>query len=436
MVSRPHQKWALVLTLILTSSLSCGGDEDDSTSSSSDAATSNAATSNASTSNTATSNTDFEDCDVIVSPSDNDQDAIQLAFIDAEEGQTLCLDEGTYSLNQQLSLSANNITLKGAGATSTILDFSAQDIGANGISITGDNVVVEDLQVKETPGDGIRATDTDGITFRRVHVIWEAESSVENGAYGLYPVGCTNVLVEESFVVGARDAGIYVGQSNQVIVRNNEARGNVAGIEVENTLDADIYGNHAHDNTGGILVFDLPGLDQFGARAKVHDNLIENNNRENFAEEGAIVAVVPAGTGILILSSDDNEFHDNTIQGNKSAGVILVSFSEALTGRAPDDPNFDIFPQGNYIHDNTFLNNGGDPAPIVGAATAGFSPSPDIIWDGCTDENAMEESDRNCVQNNGDATYLNFNLLCGDAVISDLDEVDCSHEPLNRIELP
>lgn len=52
--------------------------------------------------------------------------------------------------------------------------------------------------------------------------------------------------------IGASDAGIYVRQSRDVIVRNSRAEFNVAGIEIENTVNADVYGNTATNNTGGI----------------------------------------------------------------------------------------------------------------------------------------------------------------------------------------
>jgi parallel beta-helix repeat protein len=98
------------------------------------------------------------------------------------------------------------------------------------------------------------------------------------------------------WVVGAADAGVYVGQSRNVIVRNNIARKNVAGIEIENCIDADVYGNEAFDNTAGILVFALPNLDEkVSTRTNVHDNTIHDNNRDNFAEPGTVVATVPPG---------------------------------------------------------------------------------------------------------------------------------------------
>jgi parallel beta-helix repeat protein len=106
------------------------------------------------------------------------------------------------------------------------------------------------------------------------------------------------VLVEDCEVVGASDAGIYVGQSRDIIVRNNVVHGNVAGIEVENSTNADVYDNRAYDNTAGVLVFNLPNLPvRDGRRCLVRSNTIENNNRANFAPRGSIVARCPRARG-------------------------------------------------------------------------------------------------------------------------------------------
>ena len=112
-------------------------------------------------------------------------------------------------------------------------------------------------------------------------------------------------MIEHCIAIAASDAGIYVGQSEYIIVRYSEAFDNVAGIEIENSTRADVYGNNVHGNTGGILVFDLPDLPvKEGRLVRIFDNIIKNNNLENFAPEGNIVGKVPAGTGIMIMATE------------------------------------------------------------------------------------------------------------------------------------
>ena len=372
---------------------------------------------------------DSNPCDVTIGPSADDQTNVQTALISVGEGQTLCFDAGEYTFTAELSLDVDNVTVRGAGMDETVLNFAGQEVGsgANGIKVSSDGVTFEDMKVLDTPGDGIRVDDADNITFRRVWVSWSQAESRENGAYGLYPVGCEGVLVEDSKVNGARDAGIYVGQSNGILVQGNEVWGNVAGIEIENSNDSEVRDNHAHDNSAGILVFNLPGLEQSGSGANVHSNLIESNNVPNFGVEGTVVAAVPGGSGVIVLACDDNEFHNNEIRGNRTAAVILFSYHPGLFGSFDDDA-FDIDPQGNWIHDNTYSNNGTDPIGTLHAVLPDGlvgSPSPDIIWDGCAPAAAGSDSAL-CVQE-ANATYINIDFCGGFANASEeLSPVDCA----------
>jgi parallel beta-helix repeat protein len=57
-------------------------------------------------------------------------------------------------------------------------------------------------------------------------------------------VQSTNVLIDKCSVSGTSDSGIYVGQSQHVVVRNNTVFDNVAGIEIDNTQQGHSLGNH------------------------------------------------------------------------------------------------------------------------------------------------------------------------------------------------
>ncbi len=375
-----------------------------------------------------------EGCDLQVEPSDDDQTAVQEAFIELEDDQTLCLGAGDYTFTRQLTLDGDGVTIRGAGADETVFDFAEQKSGGNGILITGDGAIFEDLQVKNTPGDGIRADQVAGISFIRTSVIWDQEGSTENGAYGFYPVQSSDVLIRDSLVVGARDAGIYVGQSNTIVVEDSEAYGNVAGIEIENSSDAHVRRNHAHDNTAGVLVFNLPGLDiKDGRRTNVYDNIIENNNIDNFGESGTVVALVPPGIGVLILAADETEVGNNMIRGNRSTGVGLIAYISGLFG-SPMDPEFDIYSQSNWVHNNTFENNATDPDDLVLTITQG-AQSYDILFDGCADPDSAVGGGAldNCISNNGAATFL-FGDACAQnmGVTTATDQSTCEKTPLPR----
>jgi parallel beta-helix repeat protein len=371
---------------------------------------------------------DYTGCTTIVEPSDTDGEKVQEAFIKAAEGSTVCLGPGTFKFDTELSIGQTGVTVRGQGKDATFLDFSGQKVGGNGIQITSDSVTIEAFTVKNTPGDGIRATSVKNILFRRVAVIWDADASVENGAYGLYPVSSESVVIDGCVVKGARDAGVYVGQSKRVLLVNNEAYGNVAGYELENTIEAEAYANRAHDNTAGFLIFNLPDLpvqnDGIG-RAYVHDNVFENNDQPNFAEPGTMVANVPYGCGMVLLSTDKNEIANNRIVDNDTTGVLILSYTPTFVGTS-SDPNFDEYPESNYIHDNTFEKNGLLPDPKIGALVVA-DPVPDVLTDGCIDAMKMnvDHSLTNCLNNNGSATYANLNVCEGFNQTTDITAVTC-----------
>ena len=155
------------------------------------------------------------------------------------------------------------MTIRGQGPDKTILSFKdqGQGTGGEGLLVTSkEDVTLEDLAVEDARGDGIKANGTKRIVFRNIRTEWTGGPKETNGGYGIYPVLCTDVVIEGCKVIGASDAGIYVGQSENIIVRRNTVEKNVAGIEIENSTRADVYENVATDNSGGILVFTMPDL--------------------------------------------------------------------------------------------------------------------------------------------------------------------------------
>lgn len=188
------------------------------------------------------------------------QERLQSALIDAKPGDTVMIGPGRFELTDGLSLDVKNVTIKGSGQDKTILDFHGQMAAGEGLMISSNGVTVRDLTVVDAKGDAVKAKGVDQISFIDMKVDWSGPPKASNGAYGVYPVSSTNVLIDGVTVRGASDAGIYVGQSKNIIVKNSKAEFNVAGIEIENSMNADVHDNLSTHNAGGILIFDLPNL--------------------------------------------------------------------------------------------------------------------------------------------------------------------------------
>jgi len=384
----------------------------------------------------------------VLMPGANDHEAVQQAFLDAKPGGVIELGEGTFHFLQGLSLTQSGVTLRGKGRDKTVLSFAGQAEGSQGILVKADEFTVEDLAVENTAGDAIKVEGGKGVTFRRLRVAWTGGPDTGNGAYGLYPVQCERVLIEDCVVSGASDAGIYVGQSDGIIVRRNRAEQNVAGIEIENSKNADVYENLATGNSAGILVFDLPGLQKKGGHnARVFNNRTEANNEPNFAPEGNIVGMVPRGTGMLIMANDQIEIFGNLFKGNQSGSLAVVSY--LLTELKYDDPKYDPYPEAIDIHDNTFEAGGDSPDPTRKLSlllSAYLKPVPDIIYDGLVDDKKLQngklpEELRLCIRNNrrldGSFNFANFDAAGIPTGMPHVDKnlapYDCSHAPLPKV---
>ncbi|HJM59772.1 MAG TPA: parallel beta-helix domain-containing protein [SAR86 cluster bacterium] len=266
--------------------------------------------------------------EIFIEPSDNSQEEVQTALIELSSGDTLILSAGTFVFEDGLSLDIDEVVIRGSGMNETILDFKNQMSGAQGLLVTSDRVTLKDFTVADAKGDAIKVIGAAGINMINLKTEWTGGPKSTNGAYGLYPVESIDVLIDGCVAIGASDAGIYVGQSKNIIVRNSVAQYNVAGIEIENSYYADVYDNLASHNTGGILVFDLPDLPQQGGHhVRVFRNKVIDNDTDNFAPEGNIVGEVPRGTGIIIQANSDVEVFDNDISGNGTVNVSIVTYS-------------------------------------------------------------------------------------------------------------
>lgn len=345
----------------------------------------------------------------VIRPGADVQFELQSRLIEAVPGDVIQLEAGRYPLLRQLDVAADNISIRGRGPEQTILTFKGQAAGSQGIEATGNNFTLADLAVEDTAGNAVKVVGAKNVTIRGVRVEWTGPPSATNGAYGIYPVQCENVLLEKCAAIGASDAGLYVGQSRNVVVRGCRAERNVAGIEIENTVNADVVDNIATNNAGGILVFDLPGLQlKAGRNVRVFQNQVTSNNHANFADPGAIVAAVPPGTGVMVMATDFVEVFDNSIRGNATGNLMIVSY--LAMDRRIADPTFDPIPEHISVHNNRIADGGSRPqGQMAQLLTAALGKKlPDILWDGVVNPTSDKPTLR--LADNGTASFANFNL--------------------------
>ncbi len=349
------------------------------------------------------------------------ESSLQKILIQAKDGEMILLPEGIFSFKRALSFNdIPNVTIKGMGKGKTILSFKNQIEGAEGMILkNAKNLKLEGFTVQDSKGDAIKVQACENVTFRDLETTWTNGRSPENGGYGIYPVSCTNVLIEKCEASYAMDAGIYVGQTTNAVVRENYVHHNVAGLEIENTRNAEVYKNIAKQNAAGMLIFDMPDLPQAnGYKVKFYDNHMEDNNGANFSKPGIVVNTLPSGTGMLIMAHKDIEVYNNTIKNHKSMGIGINSW--IFTGQPFESKEFDPFCSNINIHDNVITETNGPAIPTTDFgkllnAICG-EESPDIIIDGIFNHATLDKNGKPtgfCFKNNGDITFRNMNAAMG-----------------------
>jgi len=383
----------------------------------------------------------------VASPDSEFQKQLQMQLISARPGDVITIPEGVHQINRGLSLNVSGVTLRGAGMDRSVLSFRNQVQGAEGLLVNASDFTIEDLAIEDTAGDALKINEGRNIVIRRVRTEWTNGPDANNGAYGIYPVQAENVLLEDSVAIGASDAGLYVGQSRNVVVRNNRVEHNVAGIEIENTTHADVYGNTVTGNTGGILVFNMPDLPVPGHSTRVFGNRVVGNNTPNFGAEGTPVASVPAGSGVVVNSNDKVEIFDNDIADNDTANIIISSYyATGFQGTRDIAADYDPYPETIFVYGNRLSGGGSSPDGLdlkaLKIAKFGLSGHfPDVLWDGFVNADKVDADGRLlpqyaiCVDNDG-AQVLNADLGNGSShiVVGDAQH-HCRHEKLPAVEL-
>ena len=307
-----------------------------------------------------------------------DGQSIQDAVGKANPGDLIRVYPGTY--HETVYIDKDNISLQGViqkGKWPTLDGSENGEATLNdAILYSGSNILIENFKIVLYKGNAIMGQAGNNFLIRNNWI-------VDAGIYGIFPEFGKNGLIEHNVLSGISDAAIYVGMCDNIDVRHNEVFESVAGIEIENSRHCLVENNYTHDNTGGILAFITPGLPiKTCYDVIIRDNFVVNNNHENFGKPGAIISLLPQGTGIIVMAADDVIIENNIITGNDNTGIAItdLSFGSQLSKDPDSEPN----PDRVVILDNVMYNNGNNPVDDikVAMATQLDDKGPDILANG------------------------------------------------------
>ena len=309
---------------------------------------------------------------------------IQAAIDAAGKGTTIKVGPGTYKEGLRiLSPKKDRVKLIGNPGDPDKVILEGKGLkGApaqNGVQVNNaDGVFVSGFHARNFKGNGFFVVNADGYKLR--HLIAE-----KTGVYGLYAFNSKGGEMSSSEAFYHNDAGFYVGQTppqtkpKRTTLKNLVAWGNVLGYSGTNSRYVTITKSKFFNNGVGLV----PNVLESEKFMPHEDNAIVDNdifwNNFNFhrgkppftVRKDGTAALVPVGTGILLLGGRGHRIENNRIHGNFLTGVAAIE--GILLAENPDAKSLER----NVVRDNQFGLGGTD------------TNGTDLMYDGSGSDNCF-----------------------------------------------
>jgi hypothetical protein len=289
--------------------------------------------------------------------------SIQKAVNKARAGDTIRVRNGVY--REAVTISGKKkryLRLIGNPKKPRRVLLRAKGNMQNGVFVSGaDEVTVNGFMARGYKSNGFFFVNVNGYTMN--HLV-----ARQTGVYGLYAFNSIGGRMLNSEAYYVNDGAFYIGQTPpqdkpvQTLVKNVSGWGAPIGFSATNMRYVTITKSRFYNNAVGIV----PNALDSEKFPPPEDNVIADNeifwNNFNFHEgkppftvrEEGTAALVPVGTGILLLGGRGTRIENNRIYGNYLGGVgALDSF---LVPKNPAAAEL----RGNIVRNNAFGLNGTD----------------------------------------------------------------------------
>jgi nitrous oxidase accessory protein len=242
--------------------------------------------------------------------------------------------EGMIVIDRRMELIGEGYPVLDAGGTGQVL------------RVTADSVVVRGFALR---GSGISHTqDNAALQFDGVSGCIAEDNRLDDNFFGIYLARTTGCRVTGNVIrgSGAREAtsgnGIHLWNTKDVVVENNDVRGQRDGIYLEHVNGAVLRGNVSAGNLRYGLHFMFSSDNAY----------IDNTFRDN-------------GAGVAVMYSKDVRIEGNSFEDNWGAtayGLLLKEISDSrITGNSFTRNTVGVSSEGSmriHVANNRFVRNG------------------------------------------------------------------------------
>lgn len=283
-----------------------------------------------------------------------DYPTIQSAVDESRPGDVVLVDEGTY--NESVLVDTPRITIRGVDRNNVILDGRYEL--PNGFEVTANGVAVENLTVHSYRQNGVLVSGAysrgpdDSVTVGTTGNSISGYSvsfvtAYNNGLYGVYAFASQDGLIEDVYVSGHPDSGIYVGQCKpcNTIVRRVTATNNAIGYFGTNAsgnvwvVESRFVGNRLGIAPNSQSTEKLAPQED----AVIAGNLVADNDNPDAPE---IKNGFFSG-GIVVGAGNRNTVARNRVEKHSWAGIAVMPLNSYR-------------PENNVVRDNVLSDNGMD----------------------------------------------------------------------------
>jgi titin len=315
----------------------------------------------------------------------NNGDTIQFSI--GNGPQTITVLVAAFAVNKSVTIDA---TTQPGYAGTPLIELSGNNLVADGLDVTANNVVVKGLAIDRFTADGVKITGTqDAIQACFIGTDFAGtRAGIGNGTNGVEVSGANNTIGGVTANTGNLISG---NTSNGVLITGSGATGN---LMARNIVGADISGLNALANggsgvslvgangniigtglgTGGNEISGNSGTAGGVSLSQSSNNLIGGNLIGVAA--GGVVRLANSGPGVRLTSGSSNntiggQGGRNIIAGNNGSGVVLTGTN--ITGNKIAANYIGLNINGGAISNgqNGVNLNGGPSGNTVGGTNAG-----------------------------------------------------------------